>query len=319
MGNKNSLIFLLTCWIGISAAIAQEYPNRPVKMLTGYPAGSSVDLYGRAISSKLQKVLKQPFVFENKVGAAGTIAAEATVRAPADGYTLLNTASQITINPFVQKLSFNTEKDLIPVAQTLSVSYILLVSPDFPAKNLTELVEVVKNNPKKFNYGSYGNGSGPHLAMAMLKKAANIDATHIQYRGSGQMLTALMAGDIQMAFDTTTTTLELIKAGKLIPIATGGSKVLEALPNVPTIAQKYPGFDCDGWQGVFVPAGTPSSIVSKLNLEITKIIQEKEFRDLATARGVIVAPSSQEQFAELFKSELKKYEQIVRENNIYLE
>jgi len=319
MINKNSLIFFLTCWISINTVMAQEYPNRPVKMLTGYPAGSSVDLYGRAISAKLQKVLKQPFVFENRVGAAGTIAAEATVRAPADGYTLLNTASQITINPFVQKLSFNTEKDLIPVAQTLSISYILLVAPDFPAKNLTELVEVVKNNPKKFNYGSYGNGSGPHLAMAMLKKAANIDATHIQYRGSGQMLTALMAGDIQMAFDTTTTTLELIKAGKLIPIATGGSKVLEALPNVPTIAQKYPGFDCDGWQGVFVPAGTPSSIVSKLNLEITKIIQEKEFRDLATARGVIVAPSSQEQFAELVKSELKKYEQVVRENNIYLE
>jgi len=319
MMNKNVMIFILMCWFGISAAISQEYPNRPVKMLTGYPAGSSVDLYGRAISAKLQKVLKQPFVFENKVGAAGTIAAEATVRSPADGYTLLNTASQITINPFVQKLSFNTEKDLIPVAQTLSISYILLVGPDFPAKNLTELVEVVKNNPKKFNYGSYGNGSGPHLAMAMLKKAANIDATHIQYRGSGQMLTALMAGEIQMAFDTTTTTLELIKAGKLIPLATGGSKVLEALPNVPTIAQKFPGFDCDGWQGIFVPAGTPSSIVSKLNLEITKIIQEKEFRDLATARGVIVAPSSQEQFAELFKSELKKYEQVVRENNIYLE
>jgi tripartite-type tricarboxylate transporter receptor subunit TctC len=319
MINKNSLIFFLTCWISINTVMAQEYPNRPVKMLTGYPAGSSVDLYGRAISAKLQKVLKQPFVFENKVGAAGTIAAEATVRAPADGYTLLNTASQITINPFVQKLSFNTEKDLIPVAQTLSISYILLVAPDFPAKNLTELVEVVKNNPKKFNYGSYGNGSGPHLAMAMLKKAANIDATHIQYRGSGQMLTALMAGDIQMAFDTTTTTLELIKAGKLIPLATGGSKLLEALPNVPTIAQKYPGFDCDGWQGIFVPAGTPSSIVSKLNLEITKIIQEKEFRDLSTARGVIVAPSSQEQFAELVKSELKKYEQVVRENNIYLE
>ncbi|SMC43797.1 Bug family tripartite tricarboxylate transporter substrate binding protein [Polynucleobacter kasalickyi] len=316
---KNWLIFSLMVWIGLSSSSAQEYPNRPVKMLTGYPAGSSVDLYGRAISSKLQKVFKQPFVFENKVGAAGTIAAEATVRAPADGYTLLNTASQITINPFVQKLSFNTEKDLIPVAQTLSISYILLVGPDFPAKNLSELIEVAKSNPKKFNYGSYGNGSGPHLAMAMLKKAANIDVTHIQYRGSGQMLTALMAGEIQMAFDTTTATLELIKAGKLIPLATGGSKVLEALPNLPTIAQKYPGFDADGWQGVFVPAGTPSPIVSRLNLEINKIIQEKEFRDLANSRGVIVTPGSQEQFTEFVKSELKKYEQVVRENNIYLE
>jgi tripartite-type tricarboxylate transporter receptor subunit TctC len=133
------------------------------------------------------------------------------------------------------------------------------------------------------------------------------------------MLTALMAGDIQIVFDTTTATLELIKAGKLIPIATGGSKVLDALPNLPTIAQKYPGFDCDGWQGIFVPAGTPSQIVKKLNLEINKIIQEKEFRDLASSRGVIVVPSTQEQFAELVKSELKKYEQVVRENNIYLE
>ncbi len=316
---KNWLIFSLMVWIGLSSSSAQEYPNRPVKMLTGYPAGSSVDLYGRAISSKLQKVFKQPFVFENKVGAAGTIAAEATVRAPADGYTLLNTASQITINPFVQKLSFNTEKDLIPVAQTLSISYILLVGPDFPAKNLSELIEVAKSNPKKFNYGSYGNGSGPHLAMAMLKKASNIDVTHIQYRGSGQMLTALMAGEIQMAFDTTTATLELIKAGKLIPLATGGSKVLEALPNLPTIAQKYSGFDADGWQGIFVPAGTPSPVVSRLNQEINKIIQEKEFRDLANSRGVIVTPGSQEQFAEFVKSELKKYEQVVRENNIYLE
>jgi tripartite-type tricarboxylate transporter receptor subunit TctC len=194
-----------------------------------------------------------------------------------------------------------------------------LIGPDFPAKNLNEFIEHVRNNPKKFNYGSYGNGSGPHLAMAMLKKAANIDVTHIQYRGSGQMLTALMAGEIQMAFDTTTTTLELIKAGKIVPIATGGPKVLESLPHVMPIAQKFPGFDSDGWQGIFVPAGTPAAIVNKLHIEINKIIQDKEFQDLATSRGVLVAPKTQEQFADLVKAELKKYEQIVRENNIYLE
>ena len=298
---------------------AQEYPNRTVKMIIGYPAGSSVDLYGRSISSKLQETFKQAFIVENKVGAAGTVAAESVVHAPADGYTILNTASQIAINPFVQKLNFNTEKDLIPVAQTLSISYVLLTGPQFPANNLAELIDYAKKNPKKLNYGSYGNGSGPHLAMAMLQKAAGIDVTHIQYRGSGQMLTALMSDEIQLTFDTTTTTLELLKAGKIKAIAIGGPKVVDVLPNVPPIAQTYTGFNSDGWQGIFLPTGTPDRIVKRLNLEINKITQAKEFRDLARSRGVVVMQLTQEQFADYFKAELKKYEQIVRENNIYLE
>jgi tripartite-type tricarboxylate transporter receptor subunit TctC len=310
----SAIIFCIT-----NICFAQGYPNRTLKMIIGYPAGSSVDLYGRAISSKLQESFKQAVIVENKVGAAGTVAAESVVHAPADGYTLLNTASQIVINPFVQKLSFNTEKDLIPVAQTLSISYVLLTGPNFPANNLTELVDYVRKNPKKFNYGSYGNGSGPHLAMAMLQKSAGIEVTHVQYKGSGQMLTALMADDIQLTFDTTTTTLELLKAGKLKAIAIGGPKAVEILPNVPPIAQSYPGFNSDGWQGIFVPAGTPGAIVKKLNLEINKVIQGKEFRDLAQTRGVAIAPSTQEQFTDFVKAELKKYERLVRENNIYLE
>ena len=226
-------VLIITC---SSVSLSQTYPDRTVKMIVGYPAGSSVDLYTRTISSKLQEATKQGFIVENKVGAAGTVAAEAVVNAPRDGYTLLNTASQIVINPFVQKLSFNTEKDLIPVAQTLSISYLLLTAPNFPAGNLNELVDYVRKNPKKLNYGSYGNGSGPHLAMAMLQKAAGIEVTHVQYRGSGQMLTALMANDIQMAFDTTTATLELLKADKLKAIAIGGPKAIDALPTVQPIA-----------------------------------------------------------------------------------
>lgn len=316
---KSSFIVLALFISLTTSCYSQEYPNRIVKMITGYPAGSSVDLYGRAISTKLQENLKQPFIFENKVGAAGTVAAEATVRSVGDGYTLLNTASQIVINPFVQKLSFNTEKDLVPIAQTLSISYLLLTGPNFPANNLKELVDYVKKNPKKLNYGSYGNGSGPHLAMAMLQKAAGIEVTHIQYKGSAQMLTALMSDEIHMAFDTTTTTLELIKAGKLKPIAIGGPKSVESLPNILSIAQTYSGFNADGWQGIFAPKGTPNTIVKKLNSEINKVIQTKEFQDLAKSRGVVVSPSSQEQFVDFVKAELKKYEQIVRENNIYLE
>jgi len=317
MAFKN--VFLILAIVFSSACLSQEYPNRTVKVIVGYPAGSSVDLYTRNISSKLQDRLKQAFVVENRVGAAGTVAAEAVVHASPDGYTLLSTASQIVINPFVQKISFNTEKDLVPIAQTLSISYLLVTSPNFPANNLNELVDYVRKNPKKFNYGSYGNGSGPHLAMAMLQRASGIEVTHVQYRGSGQMLTALMANDIQMSFDTTTATLELIKAGKLKAIAIGGPKVVDVLPSVQPIAQLYPGFNSDGWQGIFAPANTPSNVVRKLNLEINQIIQGVEFRDLAKSKGVSVSPSSQAEFADFIKSELKRYEQIVKENNIYLD
>jgi len=317
MAFKN--VFLVLTIIFSTACLSQEYPNRTVKVIVGYPAGSSVDLYTRNISSKLQDRLKQAFVVENRVGAAGTVATEAVVHASPDGYTLLSTASQIVINPFVQKISFNTEKDLVPIAQTLSISYLLVTSPNFPANNLNELVDYVRKNPKKFNYGSYGNGSGPHLAMAMLQRASGIEVTHVQYRGSGQMLTALMANDIQMSFDTTTATLELIKAGKLKAIAIGGPKVVDVLPSVQPIAQLYPGFNSDGWQGIFAPANTPSNVVRKLNLEINQIIQGAEFRDLAKSKGVSVSSSSQAEFADFVKSELKRYEQIVKENNIYLD
>jgi tripartite-type tricarboxylate transporter receptor subunit TctC len=313
-----ALLFVLS---GIFSGVcfSQDYPSHTVRMIVGYPAGSSVDLYTRAISQKLQDRLKQAFIVENRVGAAGTVAAEAVVHAPGDGYTLLSTASQIVINPFVQKISFNTEKDLIPVAQTLSISYLLVTAPHFPASNLEELIDYVRKNPKKLNYGSYGNGSGPHLAMAMLQRVAGIDVTHVQYRGSGQMLTALMANDIQMSFDTTTATLELIRAGKLKAIAIGGPKIAEVLPNVQPIAQLYPGFNSDGWQGFFAPAGTPSNIVKKLNLEINRVILAPEFRELAKSKGVLVNATSQAEFADFVKAELKRYEQIVKENNIYLD
>jgi tripartite-type tricarboxylate transporter receptor subunit TctC len=312
------LFFLISIAFS-STALAQEYPNHMVKMIVGYPAGSSVDLYTRSISSKLQDRFKQGFIVENRVGAAGTLAAEAVVHAPGDGYTLLSTASQIVINPFVQKVSFNTEKDLIPVAQTLSISYLLVAAPNFPASTLEELVDYARKNPKKLNYGSYGNGSGPHLAMAMLQRAAGIDVTHVQYRGSGQMLTALMANDIQMSFDTTTATLELIRAGKLKAIAVGGPKAVEVLPMVPPIAQLYPGFNSDGWQGIFAPASTPLNVVKKLNLEINKIIQEPEFQSLAKSKGVFVTSTLQPEFADFVRSELKRYGQIVKENSVYLE
>lgn len=302
-----------------SSVFAQNYPSKPIKMIIGYPPGAATDLFGRAIAKQLQDSMGQAIVVENKVGAAGTVAAESVVRSLPDGYTILNSASQITINPFVQKLPFNSEKDLIPLIQTISVSYVLVANPKFTANNLTELVDYASKNSGKINYGSYGSGSGPHLSMAMLEKAAGIQMQHIQYRGSPQLLTALMAGEIDIAFDTTTSTLSLFQSGKIKALAIGGSKPSELFPNVPTISKYYPGFDSDGWQGLFLPANTPSEIVKKLNLEANIALKNPVLKSLADSRGVRIEGGSSEQFSLLFKKELKKYEQLIIENNIKMD
>jgi len=302
-----------------SIVLAQSYPNKPIKLVIGFPPGAATDLFGRAIAKQLQDSMGQPLVVENKVGAAANVATESVVRSQPDGYTILNSASQISINPFVQKLSFNTEKDLIPLIQTISVSYVLIANPKFAANNLTELVDFASKNSGKINYGSYGSGSGPHLSMAMLEKAAGIQMQHIQYRGSPQLLTALMAGEIDIAFDTTTSTLALVQSGKIKALAIGGPRASDLFPNVPTIARFYPGFDSDGWQGFFLPANTPSDIVKKLNLEINNALKNPAIKSLADSRGVRIVGGSSEQFSTFFKQELKKHEQLIVENNIKMD
>lgn len=315
---RHLLACVLASMLAIPTAFAQ-YPEKPIKMLIGYPPGSATDLFGRFIGDYLQRSMGQPVVVENRPGAAGNIAAETAVRAHHDGYTLLNSASQIAINPFVQKLSFDTTKDLIPVTQTIAATYVLVTRPDFPANDLAGLIKHVKEKPGALDYGSYGQGSGPHLTMAMLQRLAGMKAEHIAYRGSPQMLTAVIAGEIDMAFDTSTSVASHIESGRLKAIAVAGPKSLSVLPGIEPIAKTFPGFNTDGWQGIFVPAGTPQDVVLKLNEEIVKALKTPGFKDLADARGVAVIASTQEEFAKYFQAELKKYEKVVKENDIRLE
>ena len=296
-----------------------NYPNKPVKMLIGYPPGSATDTFGRALGNQLQNTLGQAFVVDNRPGANTNIATEATVRAAADGYTVLNTASQIVINPWVMKIDFDTARDLIPVTQTLAVTYVLLVGPNFPAKTLPEVVAYTKKNAGKMNYGTYGSGSGSHLSMVMLQRASGLDAKHIPYRGSPQMLTALMAGEIDMCFDTTTSSAVHVQAGKMRAVALGGPLPLEVMPGVPTIASTYPGFDTDGWQGMFLPAGTPKAIVDLLASEVKKALATPELKALGVRSGVRLVGSTPAEFGRYVKDQLAKYEKVVKENNITVE
>ena len=298
------------------AAVAQPYPSKLVRMLIGYPAGSGTDLYGRAISRQLQTSLGWKIIVENKAGAAANIAAEAVVRSSPDGYTILLSASQIVINPFVRKLTYDVEKDLIPVLQTTAVSYVLVTHPKFSANSLVELIDVIKKTPGKLNYGSYGSGSGSHLSMVMLLGLAGLQAEHIQYNGSPAMLTAVAAGEVSMAFDTPQSVMPHLQSGRIKAIAIAGPQQLDVIPGVTTIAKMYPGFDTDGWQGIFVPAGTPKSIVDKLAMEVAEALRSPEIKSMSAKLGVRLVGNTPEVFAAYVKDELRKYEQIVRENNI---
>lgn len=288
-------------------------------MVIPFVPGGPADLMGRAIGAKLRDSMGQPVVIDNRPGAAGVVASELVVRSAPDGYTVLYAVSTITVSPWVQKLSFDTEKDLTPVTQTTATSYVLVTTPKFPANSFEEFLAYVKAQPGRLTYGSYGPGSGPHITTEILMKLAGLNITHVPYKGSAPMLTDLIGGQINLAFDTTSSIVPYTSSGRLKALAIAGPLPIDLLPGVPTIAQTYPGFDTDAWQGVFVPAGTPKDIVAKLHAEIVKAIHLPDVAKLISDRGFRLVGSSPAQFSAYVKAELWKYEKVIRENNIRAE
>ena len=297
-------------------AANSDFPSRLIRIVVPFPPGSAGDTVGRILALKMQAALSQPVIVDNKPGAAGNIAADSVVRAPADGYTLLSSTSSIVIAPWLQKMSFDPLKDLMPLSQTVAGSYVLLVNPRFPASSLTEFIATVKRGPGKYSYASYGIGSGPHLAMELLKSRTGLFVVHIPYRGAAQAMQDLVAGQVDMAFDTTFAAIPQIRAGKVRAIALGGPSAYDVLPGIPTIAQTLPGFDTDGWQGLFAPSGTPADVAARLTAEIAHAVQSADvavrFREL----GFQTIGSSSKSFATLIAADFARYGKLVRERGI---
>lgn len=304
-----------TAWPALSPAQA-AFPSKPIRLVVAFPPGSAGDLVARMVSTKLQENLGQPVVVDNRPGATGNIAAEAVVRAPADGYTLLSTSSALAIVPWLQKMPFDPLKDLLPLSQTIAGSYVLVVHPSFPARNLAEFLALVKKSPGRFMYASYGNGSGPHLAMELLKARAGLFVTHVPYRGAAPALQDLLGGQVDMAFDTTVATLAHIRAGKLRAIALGGPATYDILPGVPTIAQTYAGFDTDGWQALFAPAGTPRELAQKLSAEIARAVRAPEVTGKLKELGFQAVGSNLQAFSTYFAAEHARYGKLIAERGI---
>lgn len=295
---------------------AQDWPARPIRLVVPLPPGSAADAIPRAIALRLQASLGVPCVIENKPGAAGTIGAGMVAKAPADGYTVLSHTSGIAIQPHLGPAPYDLLRDLVPVSQTISGSYVLLVSPSFPASNLREFVDLVRRAPGKYSYGSYGTGSGTHLAMELLKSEAGLFILHVPFRGAAPAMQELLAGRLDMAFDTSFAAVPHIRAGRLKPIAVGGPREVAALPGVARVAQLYPGFDTDGWQGLFVPAGTPEAIVRRLSDETAQALRTPELSKTISELGFFPVGNTPEQFAALVRADYEKWGRVVRGRGI---
>jgi tripartite-type tricarboxylate transporter receptor subunit TctC len=315
---------LVFCMVAAFAAAAQDnYPAKPVKVLVPYAPGGATDIIARIVAQRLTESLKESFVVENRPGANGNIALEATAKAPADGYTLLVgnvSTNAINENIYADQLPIRPTRDLVGITKLVEIPHIVVANASFPANNIAELVAAAKKAPGTINYASVGMGSYPHLDMERLERAAGIELTHVPYKGgAGQAIPAMIAGEVQVAFFNMASLLPHIKSGRLKALAAVPTERLPELPNVPTLAEQgYPGIGTNAWQGLFAPAATPRPVIDKLYAAVARALgQEKDA--LATKMLTVAVSPSPDEFNALVKRETQSWGDFVREARIKIE
>jgi tripartite-type tricarboxylate transporter receptor subunit TctC len=299
----------------LQAQAQSDYPNKPVKVLTGFPPGQATDTLGRIVFTKIQEVLGQSFFVDNKPGAAGIIATQQAMNSAPDGYTLLLTSSgPLAVNPgLYAKLPYDPIKDFVPVAGIAVVPEVLVVNMEVPVKDVKELVALAKSQPGKINYASGGVGVTNHLVAEMFRSTTGIDINHVPYKGGPSALTDLMGGRVQLMFETTVATLPFVKQGKLRALAVSTPARIAAAPELPTIAELgYPGFSGVPWIAIMAPAHTPPAIVARLNAEINKALNSKDVRASFAAQGVEPLVQTPDELGVFVKSEIAKWTAAVK-------
>lgn len=298
-------------------ALAQSYPAKPVRMLIGFPAGSSSDVVGRVVALKLGDALGQQVVFENRPGAGANIAAEVVAKSPADGYTLLyaNTGIAVAVSAY-EKLGYDALRDLTPVGQAAAGPHLLIVNPSLPVKNVKDLIAVAKARPGQIAFASGGTGSATHLAGELLRLMSGTHMIHVPYKGAGPATVALIGGEVSWMFGTILPTLPHIKVNKLRAIAVSGAQRVAVLPEVPAVGETLKGFEASSWYGLYAPAGTPADTVIGLNREVARGLQLPEVRERLAQEGTEVVAGSPEQFGALMKAETAKWARVIREAGI---
>ncbi|MGH9807444.1 MAG: Bug family tripartite tricarboxylate transporter substrate binding protein [Terriglobia bacterium] len=310
---RSSVCFL--AFLCAAPALAQHYPNRPVRVVIPYPPGSTPDIVGRALSAKLQEGLKQPFVVENRTGAGGNIGAEAVAKAAADGYTLLiGVNGPAAINKYLYKnLAYDSDRDLLPVSLLASSPQMLVVGPSVEVADFKGFLRYLKRNPGRLSYGSVGSGSASHLTMELLKNDAEVYIVHIPYRGFPPAVTDMLSGNIQTMFAVIPAVLPQVKAGKLKALAVTGRKRSELAPDVPDVVELgYPQLESLAWIGLLVRAGTSAEIVERLHAEGARGMRSTDTREMLGKQGFDVVGSSPTEFSAWIRSEQAKWSKVIK-------
>ncbi|HLQ24407.1 MAG TPA: tripartite tricarboxylate transporter substrate binding protein [Acidiferrobacterales bacterium] len=295
---------------------ADNYPNKPIRLIVPYTPGGGYDILARLLGQKLTERWGQQVVVDDRAGANGNIGAAAAAKSPPDGYTLLmGGIGPNAINASLYELSFDPVKDFAPVMLVATYQNILVVNPSLPVKSVKELIALAKSKPGQINYASAGSGSTQHLSAELFKTMAGIDLVHIPYKGSAPGMTALLSGEVSLMFNSTPTTLPYVKTGKLRGLTVTGSKRSPEAPELPTVAEAgVPGYEVIGWYGVLAPAGTPKEIVVKLNSELAKILQLPDIKERLKELGVEAGGGTPEQFGDYIKKEIAKWAKVVKES-----
>jgi tripartite-type tricarboxylate transporter receptor subunit TctC len=317
---KNIVLSAVVLPVVIGSAVA-AYPDKPIKMMIGYAPGSSTDIVGRMIANDLSLALKQPVIVENRGGAAGSLAADAVAKSAPDGYTILFAQNGLAINVAANpKLPFNGQKDLLPVVGVAATPHILIVGNNSKAKNVADLIAMLKADPGKLSFGSSGIGNSDHMAGELFLATTGLQAIHVPYKGGAPAATDLVGGQIDFYFAGMPVGLPLYKGDKAHALAVTSKTRFSGAPELPTIQEAgVKGYEMALWQGVFVPAGTPTAIVQTLNNTVLKILETPEMKDRFVKAGVQIAPMNTQQFTDLYNSDIARWKVVIEKAKIKLD
>ena len=305
---------VLAFGIAASAACAQGYPTKTVKLVVPYPPGGPTDIVARVVAQKLSEQTGQQFIVDNRGGAGGNIGAEAVARAPADGYTLVVATTAHAINRSLFKnLSYDIKKDFVAVSQLTAGPLVIVANPSLPAKDVKELIALAKSKPGELAFASSGPGQSTHLAAELFDTMAGIKMTHVPYKGSAPALTDVMGGQVALFFDTMLSAMPHVRAGKLRALAVTSATRSPAAPDIPTVAESgLPGYEAIAWNGILAPAGTPKEVVAKLNAELKKALELPEIKERFAAQGFAAAWSPPDKYAAFLDAEVDKWAKVVQ-------
>jgi tripartite-type tricarboxylate transporter receptor subunit TctC len=320
--SKLCSILLAAAAIGAAGAAvaADEYPSRPIKLMVPFTPGGGTDLLARIVAEKMSQNMGQPIVVDNKPGGNTLIATEALVRAAPDGYTLLMQTNNLSANPtlYKGKISFDTLKDITPVAMVAGNPHVLVVNPSVPAKSLNEYIALAKAKPGSISFASAGSGTVNHLSGELLKQLAGIDLLHVPYKGSGSVMPDLLGGQVNSLFAAMPTVTGFIKEGKLRALAVTTPKRFKGLPDVPTIAEQgYPGYDFSSWFGIIAPAGTPKPIVDRLHAEVVKALKDPGV--IERLHDYVIYGWGPQEFGAFIKADIEKTAAIIQKSGARVE